>query len=174
MIKRKKRNKIVNNNVKIFNNITKCIVNEIQYNTLLNQTSNVIKNTDVIDYKSTISCPCGKDTYATRQDAENAMKQRNNCFKYVYKCKQCGHYHLTSNKEKKTKSVKYNNQLQRERNYKPHVISDLFNENENTLRKNITPKYKYINNNTSQDVTNIKQTTKPATFLLKDIFENIK
>ena len=45
----------------------------------------------------TLSCPSGKETYATRQDAENAIRQRHNSNKRSYRCVHCGHFHLTSN-----------------------------------------------------------------------------
>ena len=64
-------------------------------------------NDDNYYVDKTLSCPSGKETYATRQDAENALKQRHNSNKQSYRCIHCGHFHLTTNdsKNKHQKSV---------------------------------------------------------------------
>ena len=89
-------------------NILEQIDNE---NILDNYLTQIIKpkyNNDENYYvDETLSCPSGKETYATRQDAENAIRQRHNSNKRSYRCVHCGHFHLTSNDNtnKRQKSV---------------------------------------------------------------------
>ena len=49
------------------------------------------------------TCPCGKDTYDTYENAKRALKLRNRKSKDIYKCEICGYWHLTSKDGSKRK-----------------------------------------------------------------------
>lgn len=49
------------------------------------------------------TCPCGKDTYDTYENAKRALKLRNRKSKEIYKCEICGYWHLTSKDGSKRK-----------------------------------------------------------------------
>lgn len=93
-----------------FKVVLKNIESDEIFNVFYNELTGIkTDNRDKKNYvNNNLTCPCGKETYTTRQDAENALSQRKNQNKRTYRCSICGHFHLTSN-EKKQYSVKSDN-----------------------------------------------------------------
>lgn len=159
-----------------FKVVLKDIESDDVFNTFYNElTSRNSDNRDKKNYvNSDLTCPCGKETYATRQDAENALKQRKNQNKRTYRCTICGHFHLTSNKRRddKQKSNNYAKMLHNNRAKK--VNTDILDNNEmfkKQIHKIANEKNhdKHKNLKVSQDSTNRTNIHKLSGFTLKEI-----
>lgn len=158
-----------------YKTVLKGVDNDEIFNTFYEEMGNMHKSTDNTSYiNRELTCPCGKDTYATRQDAENAIKQRDKDNKHSYRCSICGHFHLTSNKkrEDKQKNQKLEKKLSKIR--RDRVKIDMLDNNESFKRQlhkiaNEKNHDKHKNLRVSQDSTNRKGQHKLSGFTLKEI-----
>ena len=121
----KKRNHIFHLNKTILNDIDSENILNTYVDNIINPKYNNDKNYYV---DKTLSCSSGKETYATRQDAENALKQRHNSNKRSYRCVHCGHFHLTSNKNyNKHENVKRDKRIKNHKKVNdPNILLSLY------------------------------------------------
>lgn len=98
------------------------------------------------------TCPCGKDTYDTYENAVKALKLRNKKKKDIYKCSICGYWHFTSKDGNHKRSKKYD---KRTRNKPINVVDRDLKELQAFKKKmkNRPSYYRVINNNVNGNKT---------------------
>ncbi len=145
-----KKNKIITD--EIYKAVNNDITTEKEFNTFFNNLTNKKNNPNISFVSSDLTCPCGKETYVTRQDAENALKQRKNTNKTSYRCTICGHFHLTSNNRRvlKTKNCKQEAKNKNERSFKNNIKTPTNKKFEKEIETILSKKY------TRKPVANLK------------------
>jgi len=103
------------------------------------------------------TCPCGKDTYDSYENAKRALKLRSNQRKEIYKCSICGYWHFTSKDGNRRKNKKYD---KRTRNKPIVVIERDIKEEQNfkKMMKNRPSYYRIIQNEKKESKTTKKIT----------------
>ena len=114
------------------------------------------------------SCPCGKDTYDSYENAVKALKLRNKKKKDIYKCSICGYWHFTSKDGNHKRGKKYD---KRSRKQPINIIDRDLKELQkfNKSMKNRPSYYRVINNQVNVNKTKQIKLTEVCAFDLENL-----